>query len=192
MTAVHFAGETTGDAGLSRAPAVVEFWSHESGHWFSKSAAFDRRFRERFLPTHEAAARGGLQAWQDTPTGTLALLILLDQYPRNAFHGTPRMYATDRQARAVARDALARGHMQAVPEPLRLFFCLPFAHSEDPVDQERSVDLNARLGPVWESHAIGHRDIIRRFGRFPHRNAILGRATTRGEQAFLDRGGFAG
>lgn len=192
MSAFIEAGGRTGGVELHSAQAVVDFWSRESGHWFSKSAAFDRRFRERFLSTHEAAARGDLQAWQDTPTGALALLILLDQYPRNAFRGTPRMYATDRQARAVARDALARGHMQAVAAPLRLFFCLPFAHSEEQADQALSVELNTRLGPVWRSHALGHCDIVRRFGRFPHRNAILGRATTREEQAYLDRGGFAG
>lgn len=172
--------------------AVVDFWQQSSAHWFSKSERFDRAFRTRFLALHEAAARGELAHWAATPEGALALLILLDQFPRNAFRGTPRMYATDLQARAIARDGLARGHMQAVPVPLRLFFCLPFAHSEELADQDLSVELNARLGPVWRSHAIGHRDIVRRFGRFPHRNPILGRAMTRAEQAFLDGGGFAG
>lgn len=176
----------------AQAQAVVDYWHANSAHWFSKSPAFDQRFRERFLPLHEAAARGGLHAWQDTPAGALALLILLDQYPRNAFRGTPRMYATDALARQVARQALARQHMQAVAAPLRLFFCLPFAHSEELADQDLSVQLNAQLGAVWQSHAEGHRRIIRRFGRFPHRNAIQRRTSTAEEQAFLDQGGFAG
>lgn len=174
------------------AQAVVAYWRAHSAHWFSKNAHFDQEFRERFLALHEAAARGALDGWQNTPTGALALLILLDQYPRNAFRGTPRMYATDERARAIARRAQARGFMPEVDAPLRLFFCLPFAHSEDLADQDVSVALNARLGPVWRSHAVGHRDIIRRFGRFPHRNRLLGRATTVAEQVFLDHGGFAG
>jgi len=174
------------------AAEVVDFWRASSGHWFSKSAAFDRRFRERFLTAHEAAAAGQLDAWAATPEGALALLILLDQFPRNAFRGSARMYATDARARQHARAALARGDMDRVEPALRLFFCLPFAHAENLADQDLSVQLNARLGPVWKSHALGHRDIIRRFGRFPHRNPLLGRTTTAAEQAFLDGGGFAG
>lgn len=171
---------------------MVAYWRANSAHWFSKSARFDREFRDRFLALHQSAARGELDPWQDSPTGALALLILLDQYPRNAFRGTSQMYATDEKARAIARHAAANDFMAAVEAPLRLFFCLPFAHSENLADQERSVQLNARLGPVWKSHAVGHRDIVRRFGRFPHRNAVLERSTTPAERAFLDGGGFAG
>ena len=176
----------------ARAQAVVDFWRQSSGHWFSKSARFDRAFRERFLALHEAAASGELAAWNDTPYGALALLILLDQFPRNAFRGTARMYATDATARRYARAAVAVGCMDAVEPALRLFFCLPFAHSEDRADQDLSVELNSRLGSWTRSHALGHRDIILRFGRFPHRNTLLQRRTTPAEQAFLDSGGFAG
>lgn len=122
----------------------------------------------------------------------LALLILLDQFPRNAFRGTARMYVTDPLARHFARMAQLAGHMKAVEGDLRLFFCLPFSHSEDADDQDVSVSLNAQLGQPWLSHALAHRNIVRRFGRFPHRNALLGRATTVAEQIFLDQGGFKG
>ena len=171
--------------------AVLHFWRAERANWFSHDPAFDRRFRERFALLHRQAASGKLSHWQGSAPGCLALLILLDQYPRNAFRGAPRMYATDAQALAIARAALAAGHWDAAGD-LKLFLCLPFAHSENPADQERSVALNSRLGPPWLSHAEGHRDIIRRFGRFPHRNRILGRSSTPDEIAFLRDGGFAG
>ena len=175
-----------------RAQAVVDFWRQSSSDWFSHSAAFDRRFRDRFLTLHEVAAEGSLDGWGRTPHGALALLILLDQFPRNAFRGTARMYATDAAARRHARAALAAGHMAAVEPALQLFFCLPFAHSENLADQDLSVEMNTHLGATARAHALGHRDIIRRFGRFPHRNALLGRSTTAEERAFLDGGGFAG
>ena len=175
-----------------RAQAVVDFWRQSSSDWFSHSAAFDRRFLDRFLTLHEVAAEGSLDGWGRTPHGALALLILLDQFPRNAFRGTARMYATDTAARRHARAALAAGHMAAVEPSLQLFFCLPFAHSENLADQDLSVELNTHLGATARAHALGHRDIIRRFGRFPHRNALLGRSTTAEERAFLDGGGFAG
>lgn len=178
---------------IQTASAVVRFWQ-EAGPalWFAKDADFDSRFRERFLSTHEAAARGELATWRSTPHGALALLILLDQFPRNAFRGTPRMYATDALAREEAAVAIDAGHDLATPQDVRLFFYLPFGHSEDIVDQERSVSLANGLGEPSLSHAKGHRDIVRRFGRFPHRNPILGRAMTAEEQQFLDDGGYAG
>jgi uncharacterized protein (DUF924 family) len=120
------------------------------------------------------------------------LLILLDQYPRNAFRGTGHMYATDSLARHFARLADAAGFADQVDPSLRLFFCLPFSHSEDLADQDRAVALNAALGAEARSHAEGHRDIVRRFGRFPHRNPMLGRETTEAESAFLRNGGFKG
>ncbi|MBP7452852.1 MAG: DUF924 family protein [Ottowia sp.] len=183
---------TAAPATPAPALALVDFWRQSSGHWFSKSAPFDQRFRDRFLALHEAAARRELDDWGRTPCGSLALLILLDQFPRNAFRGTRRMYATDVLARQHARTAVAAGHMDRVDPALRLFFCLPFAHSEDLADQDRSVELNTLIGPAAREHALGHRNIIVRFGRFPHRNPLLGRQTTAAEQAFLDRGGFAG
>ena len=175
------------------AQKVVAFWS-EAGPalWFAKDAQFDARFRERFLRDHEAAARGELMQWQATPEGALALVILLDQFPRNAFRGTSRMYDTDAMARKVANTAFAAGYDQKLPRELQKFFVLPFAHSEDLADQERSVALARRIGPDDLAHAKHHRDIVRRFGRFPHRNRLLGRTTTKDEQAFLDSGGFSG
>lgn len=173
---------------------VVQFWV-EAGPdlWFAKDAEFDQRFRERFMTLYQAARRGELGAWMETPTGALALVILLDQYPRNAFRGTPQMYATDDRARQVADAAIAAGHDRSVePNALQKFFYLPFAHSENLADQERAVALCRRLGQPDLGRAEHHRDIVRRFGRFPHRNPILGRTTTAEEQAYLDNGGYRG
>jgi len=172
---------------------VVDFWRAAGpGLWFAKDAGFDRRFRERFLPLYEVAARGELGHWLEAPEGALALLVLLDQFPRNAFRGSPRMYTTDTLAREMAEAAIQTGHDQAVEADLRLFFYLPFAHSENLADQERSVALNRHLGEPNASHAQRHRDIIARFGRFPHRNPILGRTMRPEEQRYLDEGGYAG
>ena len=172
---------------------VVAFW-REAGPalWFAKDAAFDARFRERFLLDHESAARGELAQWQSTPEGALALVLLLDQFPRNAFRGTTRMYDTDALARKVANTAFAAGYDQGIERELRTFFVLPFAHSEDLADQDRSVALARRIGPVDLAHAQHHRDIVQRFGRFPHRNAILGRESTPQEKDYLANGGYAG
>jgi len=160
--------------------------------WFAKDSDFDRLFRERFLARHDAAARGEFAGWLATPEGALALVLLLDQYPRNAFRDTPRMYATDALAREVADAAIAAGHDRAVENDLAVFFYLPFGHSESQSDQERCVELAARLGDPNHSRAKHHCDIVRRFGRFPHRNAILGRVTTAEEQQYLDEGGYKG
>ena len=186
------AAERADDTPLE-ARAVVEFWRDAGPQlWFAKDPAFDARFRERFRVEYAAASRGVLAAWAATAEGALALLLLLDQYPRNAFRGTPRMYATDGLARRVADAAIAAGHDQAIAPDLRLFVYLPFAHSERLVDQDRSVALNRPYGAPNLPHAERHRDIIRRFGRFPHRNPILGRTMTREEQQYLDAGGYAG
>lgn len=175
------------------AAAVVDFWTAAGPRrWFAKDAAFDSEFRETFAAQHEAAARGELEDWPRTATGALALVLLLDQYPRNSFRGTARMFATDALAREVASAAIAAGHDRAVGDELASFFYLPFEHSEDLADQEKAVALCERLGGEAMKYAIIHRDIIQRFGRFPHRNAILGRATTAEEQRFMDEGGFAG
>ncbi len=175
------------------AAELVEFWRQAGpSMWFARDADFDRRFRERFLDAHGAAARGDFDHWLTTPEGALALTLLLDQFPRNAFRGTPRMYATDAAARRVAAAAVDAGHDQAMPPELRRFFYLPFAHSEDLADQDRSVALCGPLGSPDSAHSERHRDIVKRFGRFPHRNPILGRTMTPEEQDFLDRGGYAG
>jgi uncharacterized protein (DUF924 family) len=174
-------------------PSVCGFW-REAGpdRWFAKDAAFDAAFRERFQDTHFAAARRELDAWVDSAEGALALMILLDQFPRNVFRGTAHMYATDPLARYFANRAIARGLDQQLEPEVRSFLYLPLNHSEVLADQERAVALYTALGGDDTKWAIMHRDIIARFGRFPHRNPVLGRATTGEEQAFLDGGGFSG
>lgn len=173
---------------------VVAFWKKagSQGRWFDKDDGFDHLFRERFFDLHMAVAARRHDGWMASPEGALALLILTDQYPRNAFRDTGHMYATDPLARLYAQQALEAGHLDHVEPDMRLFFCLPFAHSEDIHDQDLSVSLNARLGQPWLEHAEGHRDIIRRFGRFPHRNPMLGRTTSPQESDFLRHGGFRG
>ena len=176
------------------APAqVVGFWRDAGpSRWFRRDAAFDARFRELFLPAHEAAAAGRLAGWRDSPEGALALLLLLDQFPRNVFRGTPRVYAPDEPARAIADAAVRAGFDRQVEAELRQFFYLPFMHSEALDDLERCVALNSELGgePLrWARH---HRDVVARFGRFPHRNAVLGRESTPEEERFLAEGGFSG
>jgi uncharacterized protein (DUF924 family) len=177
---------------------VLTFWRDAGPKcWFDKSDGFDAAIRLRFEPIHHAAARGEYDRWIDSADGALALLILLDQFPRNLYRGSAHGYATDPLARGIAADALARGHDRRVETALRPFFYLPFEHSEDLADQDRSVALceamKAETGDEgFLKWAIGHRDVIARFGRFPHRNRALGRATTAEEQAFLDEGGFAG
>jgi uncharacterized protein (DUF924 family) len=177
---------------------VITFWRQAGPkRWFEKSAAFDDAIRLKFEPTHHAAARGQYDAWIETAAGALALLILLDQFPRNLYRGSAHSYATDPLARCFARSALARGHDRATEPLLRGFFYLPFEHSEDLADQYLSVAqceaMQRETGePGNLPWAIIHRDIIVRFGRFPHRNRAVGRETTPEEQVFLDEGGFAG
>jgi uncharacterized protein (DUF924 family) len=172
---------------------IVAFWRAAGPkRWFEQDPAFDDDIRRRFLAAHEAAAAGKLTPWEQSAEGALALLILLDQFPRNMFRGQARAFATDPPARAIASRAILNGFDGAAPD-MRGFFYLPFEHSENLADQERAVALYKASGDAdglkW---AELHADIIRRFGRFPHRNAVLGRVTTPEEQAFLDGGGFAG
>lgn len=172
---------------------VVAFWRKAGpDKWFAKDPTFDRSFRDRFAGAYESAVRGELAAWQGSAEGALGLVILLDQYPRNAFRGGPRMYASDAQAREVSARAIQAGLDLSLEARLRLFLYLPYGHSEDPIDQERSVELSRTLSPVDVAHAEHHRDIIRRFGRFPHRNAILGRVSNPDEVRYLASGGFQG
>ena len=173
---------------------VLAFWRTAGPDtWFEKVDAFDAEIRARFLITYQVAAAGRLAAWEDDPEGALALTIVLDQFPRNMFRGDARTYAADPLARAVADRAIARGFDQHFPTIERRFFYLPFEHSENLADQERAVALNRAAGDEEGiKYAEIHADIIRRFGRFPHRNRMLGRVTTPEEQAFLDAGGFAG
>jgi uncharacterized protein (DUF924 family) len=187
-------GDGSAHAPLLAAVDVATFWRAASPpKWFSKDVDFDREITTRFLAAHEAAAAGRLSDWEATPEGAFALLILLDQFPRNMFRGSARAFATDPLARAVADRAIARGFATRAADTERAFFYLPFEHSEKLADQERSLALWRQSGSgEIDKYAQTHADIIRRFGRFPHRNAVLGRATTPEEQAFLDAGGFAG
>lgn len=173
---------------------VIAFWKAAGDQlWFGKDELFDARCREGFLTTHEAAARGDLAGWAGSADGALALVLLLDQFPRNMFRGTPRAFATDAAALKLADRAIERGYDARVDPELRPFFYLPFMHAEDIGAQERGVALYADAGLDDNLRfAIEHRDIIARFGRFPHRNAVLGRETTEAERKFLDEGGFAG
>ncbi|MDC7685012.1 DUF924 family protein [Asticcacaulis sp. BYS171W] len=172
---------------------VITFWETAGpSKWFAKDEAFDAEFRARFLDLHMQAAARKLDDWSGTARGSLALLILLDQFPRNAFRGTAHMFATDPLALSFARKAVDAGQDKDVAEILRPFIYLPFEHSEDLADQDRAVELMRPLGGQSLDYAEGHRDIIQRFGRFAHRNPVLGRVTTAEEQAFIDGGGFAG
>jgi uncharacterized protein (DUF924 family) len=184
---------TTTSTTIAPAEIVLAFW-REAGpdKWFTRDDAFDADIRDKFLATYEAAAAGKLAAWEATAEGALALAIVLDQFPRNIFREQARCYATDPLARQVANRALKCGYDQDVPEAERGFFFLPFMHSEDMADQKRSVALYREAGDPNLSYAERHADIIRRFGRFPHRNAMLGRTTTPEEQAYLDADGFKG
>lgn len=173
------------------APSVVAFWRTAGPErWFSKDPGFDTEFRTRFQDAHFAAARQELESWLAQPESALALILLLDQYPRNSFRNTGHMFATDGLALHYARLSLR--HLAAIEPALRNFICLPFMHAESLPEQEESVALYQVHVPDSLYWATMHRDIIARFGRFPHRNALLGRQTTAEEQAFLDDGGFAG
>lgn len=177
---------------VARILEVITWWRGAAGNWFSQSPAFDAAFRTRFALLHEAAMAGDLAEWQDTPEGCLALLILLDQYPRNAFRGTREMYRADPQALSVARHARQQGFIGRLPPDLRLFMLLPFAHSEVLEDQDQSVALHRRYLPSGLHRARRHRDIIACFGRFPHRQPIFKRRLTPEESQYLNAGGFQG
>jgi uncharacterized protein (DUF924 family) len=172
---------------------IVAFWRDVGfKRWFEKDPALDDEIRRRFLTTHEAAAAGKLTEWEQSAEGALALLILLDQFPRNIFRGEARAFAADPLARAVASRAILNGFDGAIPD-MSTFFFLPFMHSENMADQQRALAFYRAHGDAESlKYAELHADIIRRYGRFPHRNAILGRMSTPEEQAFLDGGGFAG
>lgn len=179
---------------------VVGFWRKAGPKkWFAKDQAFDAAIALKFEQTHYRASMRRYDAWMETPVGAMALMILLDQFPRNMYRDTPHAFATDPLARMFAREAIAAGYDTdpSIEADLRPFFYLPFEHSESLVDQEFSVELFAALqadtgDEESMKYAIIHRDIIARFGRFPHRNPGLGRTTTDAEREFLDEGGFAG
>lgn len=172
--------------------AINHFWIDEVGPklWYSPTAELDQTIRDRFMVAWIEAPRLAGE-WADTPEGALAALILTDQFPRNMFRQDARAFATDPLARRIADAAIQAGHDRATPEPQRQFFYMPFMHSEDLTDQHRGVALFAeRMPGENQRHAGLHRDVIAAFGRFPWRNADLGRVTTPEEQALLDAGGY--
>jgi len=177
---------------------VLSYW-REAGpkKWFAKDEAFDSDIRTRWEATHFAAARRELDAWEQTAEGALALLILLDQFPRNMYRGSAHAFATDPLARRIAKAMVARGFDRQLGGDVRFFAYLPYEHSEDPADQAECI----RLVEAWIAEGGDpdnirwvkiHADIIARFGRFPHRNPALGRESTPQELAFLAEGGFSG
>ncbi|MFM5894112.1 MAG: DUF924 family protein [Novosphingobium sp.] len=181
----------------ARPAEVVAFWRAAGpDKWYAKDEAFDAEIRDRFEALHHSAARGELSDWAADWQGALALIILLDQFPRNMFRGSAHAFATDPVARSLTSAALDAGLDRQCPEDLRVFFYLPLEHSETLADQDRCVALcealDAASGSTWARWSKLHRDIIVRFGRFPHRNAALGRRATNEEQEFLDQGGFSG
>ena len=178
---------------MSGIQAVIGFWfaPEHRRFWFERSDAFDRAVRDRLAGSYERAAAGACEDWRELARGCLSLCILLDQVPRNLFRGDPRAFATDAAALAVARHALDQGFDRGLGQAERLFLFLPLEHSEDLADQELCCRLTALLdeAPEWHDYALRHRDIVARFGRFPHRNAVLGRVSTTEETAFLEQPG---
>lgn len=179
--------------GVTIEPAdVLSYWFSDEvkPKWFAPDAAFDSELQRRFGPALESARRGELTAWEESPEGMLAQLILLDQVSRNIFRGTPAAFASDDQALALTKLALSLGIPGRFPPEQRAFFYLPFMHSERLEEQERGVELYTALGLEEQLRYMHlHRDVIARFGRFPHRNAILGRASTAEEVEFLKQPG---
>ena len=176
----------------AEARAVLDFWFVESGpeKWFVKDDGFDSEIRDRFGSLYRRARDGDLGDWIATPEGCLALVIVLDQFPRNIYRADPRAFATDPHARILLQYALDKGFDKALDARQKQFLYMPLQHSEDRGDHELSVELYAALGDedVLE-YARAHKDIIDRFGRFPHRNEILGRESTAEETAFLTQPG---
>ena len=175
---------------------VLEFWLGEVGPegWYAGGEALDDECRVRFMDLWQAAHEGGLEHWVDGTVGTLAYLVICDQLARNMHRGTDLAFATDARALAAARQAVEAGWDMGAPEPERQFFYMPFEHSEDPADQELAVRLlTERMAsdPDMALHARAHQAIIARFGRFPFRNAALGRDTTPAEAEFMAAGGYA-
>jgi uncharacterized protein (DUF924 family) len=193
MVAGGAAHVMTGACGLAPAD-ILAFW-RDAGRerWYERDDAFDAEVRSRFLELWRKAAAGGLSSWETTEDGALALVIVLDQFPRNMFRNDIRAYSSDGLARAVADRAIARGADMGVEPGLLEFLYMPLMHSEQLADQQRCVELFRKAGNTDNlQYAERHAEIIRRFGRFPHRNPVLGRATTLPERAFLDGGGFSG
>jgi uncharacterized protein (DUF924 family) len=182
------------DVGDIAPSGILAFW-REAGRerWYKRDDAFDAEVGRRFLALWQKAAAGEVASWEDSDDGALALVIVLDQFPRNMFRDTPEAFASDALARDVARRAIDRGVDTRIDPALLEFLYMPLMHSERLADQEHCVALFEQTDNAENlKYARAHADIIQRFGRFPHRNRLLGRDTTEEEQAFLDNGGFSG
>jgi uncharacterized protein (DUF924 family) len=181
------------DRSLSHGPGsiddVLTFWFSDPARWWKKDPAFDAEVRDRFLTLNEAIERGEHEDWLGTPRGILAYVVVLDQFSRNLFRGSARSFACDARALAAARVAIDRGFDRVLSFEERSFLYMPFMHSERIADQDRCVQLFTSEAKESLSFAERHRDIIRRFGRFPHRNALLGRSSTPEELEFLKQPG---
>ncbi|MGB3192721.1 MAG: DUF924 family protein [Limnoraphis sp.] len=188
---------------MSRVAEILAFWFGSPQNldygkprqvWFQKNFEFDAQIRSYFLADYELAAQGKLEDWKESPDSCLALILLLDQFPRNLFRGEAKAFATDTQALEVAKYAVSQGFDKHLLPVQRWFIYLPFEHSENLVDQEKAVELTRQLSDHRESqssidYAIRHWDVIKQFGRFPHRNSILGRESTPEEKEFLKQPG---
>lgn len=186
--------------GLATIEQIIDFWFGVPGDpgrgkrreiWWQSTPELDAEIRERFEATWEAGLRGDLDHWLDTRRGALALVILLDQFPRNMFRKSARAFSSDSKAMAVAREAIERGHDRDWPMAVGCFYYMPFEHSEDLADQERCLELFSAFEgeedyEMTRGYVVEHRDIIARFGRFPHRNAVLGRESTDEERRYLE------
>jgi uncharacterized protein (DUF924 family) len=168
---------------------ILNFWFYEIGEarWFAKDAALDALIRERFEDVYDAARHGQLKTWEETPEGMLALLILLDQFPRNMFRGTARAFESDDQALNLARVGITKHFDDRIDRAFKLFFYLPFEHAENMGEQRLSLFYirERTKNPDWLNYAEEHYKIIQRFGRFPHRNAVLARDNTPEESEYL-------
>ncbi|WP_370401204.1 DUF924 family protein [Sulfitobacter sp. JB4-11] len=175
---------------------VLAFWLDEVGPtgWYDTSDALDEKIREKFMETWEGACAGKFSLWLTYPSGALAYIILMDQFPRNMFRADGRAFASDRAALAAAKSAIERGWDMAIDEPARQFFYMPLMHSENLCDQDRCVRLMCERMPESREqnllHARAHREVIRQFGRFPYRNAALSRPATELEIAYVEQGGY--
>lgn len=177
---------------MSNGRDLLEFWLQAGEErWMKSDPDFDSEIRDRFGDLVGACATGACDDWIETPEGALALVIALDQFPRNLFRGQAQAFASDAKAREVAAEAIARGYDGLVDPRLRIFFYMPFEHSESLADQDFCMTLCHVCGEGYLKWARLHRDVIKRFGRFPHRNGALGRHTSPAEQRFLDGGGFS-
>lgn len=173
---------------------VLRFWLDECGPeaWYRSSDTLDQTIRDRFGETWKAATEGKFALWLTYPSGALAYIILTDQFPRNMFRDSGAAFATDKAALAAAKSAISKGWDMRIDAPARQFFYLPLEHSENLCDQDRAVRLICERmnDDTLLLHSRAHREVIRAFGRFPHRNDALGRATTALEKVHLDAGGY--